>query len=509
MRRILLPLLISMIALPVLAEGRDQSYVTYQEDGTVVVQNDGRQISARVNMPVFPGDEIRTARDGRAEVRLADGNVIALDRSTDLQLRSILDSYDGASEQTVVQLVYGRIMVHRVDRDSSALRLDTNSASYLSSRYGIYSVDTDGRGNDLVSVHAGSVEVRTPSGTTRLGEGEQVALDDSGIYRTRTLASVGISDFEQWYLRRAERYDRSAGKYLRGDLAYAESELDSYGNWVYVSDYSSWVWRPYVSVGWRPYYSGQWMYGLSGCLVWESWEPWGWVPYHYGRWAFTPMYGWVWLPGYEYSPAWVYWMYGPGYVGWIPSGWYDCYRPYYGWLYGTTVSVSRPSRFGVGFYGRVDVGNLDLNQWTFVNPDTLVSRRVDQVALTTDAVRGRLHRDGASALVSNSPFRLSRNELKDPTTAIDHIVRRGIGSGTGTEGSGSAPDVTSFIRRDPELSSALRERITRPMAEPRADGGVGPASTPERIRRPAGAAATTSDPSVAVPKPAVDRGTER
>jgi hypothetical protein len=47
-------------------------------------------------------------------------------------------------------------------------------------------------------------------------------------------------------------------------------------------------------------------------------QPWGWAAYHYGRWYFDPRYGWVWVPGTEWAPAWVSFYQGGGYVGWAP-----------------------------------------------------------------------------------------------------------------------------------------------------------------------------------------------
>ena len=64
---------------------------------------------------------------------------------------------------------------------------------------------------------------------------------------------------------------------------------------------------------------------------WDSREPYGWATYHYGRWALTADYGWVWVPGAEWGPAWVDWRYGGGYAGWapMPPEWgpqHDSYR---------------------------------------------------------------------------------------------------------------------------------------------------------------------------------------
>jgi len=45
-------------------------------------------------------------------------------------------------------------------------------------------------------------------------------------------------------------------------------------------------------------------------------EPWA-LDVHYGRWA-CPVFGWVWVPGDVWGPAWVDWFSATGFVGWAP-----------------------------------------------------------------------------------------------------------------------------------------------------------------------------------------------
>jgi len=387
MRRLgLLSFLTLTLALPTYAVGKHQSYFSYDDGGTVVRSaDDGREMDARVNLPVYPGDEVATSRRGRAEIRLSDGNVIGLDRSTDIRFRTMLDNYDsGDVQMTIIELRYGHIMVQRTNYGAEAVRLDTENASYVTYDEGIYTVDNDGRGHERVLVFDGSVEIRTPARTARVREGEQANVDDDGVFSVVRDAAYGADDFENWFLRRAERYGRGSSRYLDSSLAYSDYDLSQAGSWIYVGSYG-WAWRPTVATGWRPYYYGEWAYGPSGCLTWVSYEPWGWVPYHYGRWAYDPIYGWVWVPGTGYAPAWVYWMYGPSYVGWAPAGWWDCYRPYYNWCY--RPSVRAGLEWGFGFFGRVRINEVDLRPWTFVTPDRIVSTRVDRASLTVDAIR--------------------------------------------------------------------------------------------------------------------------
>jgi hypothetical protein len=98
--------------------------------------------------------------------------------------------------------------------------------------------------------------------------------------------------------------------YFYGDLA-------PYGRWIEYGPYG-WCWTPYdAPLGWRPYSDGYWGWTQAG-WSWVSYEPWGWATYHYGRWAMDPHYGWVWVPGTVWAPAWVAWHHGHGWAGWAP-----------------------------------------------------------------------------------------------------------------------------------------------------------------------------------------------
>src|SRR5436190_2862792 len=116
MRKLTITLLaVAAVAATAYAEqGRDQSYFTYDDGGTIVRQaSDGSEIDAHVNLPIFPGDEVITNRRGRAEIRLADGNIIALDRSTEVRFVAINDSYNMDGNETIVEVHYGHVAVQR------------------------------------------------------------------------------------------------------------------------------------------------------------------------------------------------------------------------------------------------------------------------------------------------------------------------------------------------------------------------------------------------------------
>lgn len=93
--------------------------------------------------------------------------------------------------------------------------------------------------------------------------------------------------------------------------------LTSHGRWEVVNGHGR-VWIPGgVETDWRPYSDGSWQHTDAG-WYWASNEPWAWATYHYGRWDVSPQLGWFWVPQTQWSPAWVSWHSGGGYIGWAP-----------------------------------------------------------------------------------------------------------------------------------------------------------------------------------------------
>jgi hypothetical protein len=103
-------------------------------------------------------------------------------------------------------------------------------------------------------------------------------------------------------------------------LNYFQAQLAPYGSWVDVPPYGP-AWRPVDAMstpGWRPYFNhGHWEYTDAGWF-WHSEDPYGDIVFHYGRWLQDFRYGWVWVPGYDWAPAWVAWRQAEGFAGWAP-----------------------------------------------------------------------------------------------------------------------------------------------------------------------------------------------
>ncbi|MDP9080047.1 MAG: hypothetical protein M3O71_21690 [Bacteroidota bacterium] len=105
------------------------------------------------------------------------------------------------------------------------------------------------------------------------------------------------------------------GEYISDQQFY--DDLDPDGTWVSDPQYGN-VWIPNAEDGFRPYATrGHWVVTEYG-NTWVSDYRWGWATFHYGRWRYDDYYGWEWIPGHEWAPAWVSWRHGGGYYGWAP-----------------------------------------------------------------------------------------------------------------------------------------------------------------------------------------------
>ena len=114
---------------------------------------------------------------------------------------------------------------------------------------------------------------------------------------------------------------KATAQYDNVNISYNDfyQDLSNYGQWIEDPQYG-FVWSPNVDGTFRPYYTnGYWVMTEYG-NTWISEYPWGWACFHYGRWTYDNYYGWLWIPGSNWGPAWVSWRYGDDFYGWAPLG---------------------------------------------------------------------------------------------------------------------------------------------------------------------------------------------
>jgi hypothetical protein len=445
-------------------------YLRVVEGAATLTPADGERAAVEINQPVLAGDHLYVPDRSHVEIVLADHNLLRVDGGSELVVERQAGETGRDDQATVIRLLEGNVQL-AVIQDSlgdQLPRIDTPNAALYIKNYGIYRITAERDGFSQIVVRRGTAEVVTDQDQKTVYADQQAAIESGNDQEAGIdIQQAGAADsLERW----ARRLDDEAASELRAEnpgnlddnLRYQAASLASYGSWVEVE--GNRYWRPRVEAGWRPYWHGRWAYTPAG-LTWIAYEPWGWVPFHYGSWNYLDNYGWVWQPGYVWSPAWVYWYWGPSYVGWCPTGFYTSF-------YASSFGVDFGFRSGVYGWAGGDWGLFD--RWSFVGSGYFRDgyragyrqgywdgrRELQRYAVPIDQVRGRGLERG---VITTDTKPLRPNTWHDqgavlhaldvrPNGPTGHGPRNGRDVGVGGR---EVPDVTQFIARKPQLPTDL------------------------------------------------------
>lgn len=437
------------------------SYVREVSGDVTVVSGLNGTVEAKRNLPISAGDELRTNDPGRAEVALAEGSVLHVGGGTSVQFVSLYAQQGTDDSVSAISLREGSLVLSVVGSDENAVpRVDTEDVTIYTRPGARVRVNADPRHGTAVVVRAGSVEVSSPAGNYTVRAGNYLLAhgqEEPEVAR----GSFSRDRFDIWAADRlAATYDsprNASSQYVGEENAGDVASLDGYGNWDYNSTYSSYVWRPTVTVGWTPYSTGSWYYTPAG-LTWWSADPWGWYPNHYGNWFFDAGWNsWCWSPGYVYSPAWVYWAYTPSYVGWCPTGWYGGYSPWWNNYY---QNWSYP-RAGLAFAlnGTFATRRVDLRGWNFTGSNGFGTTRGRVDVVPGTRVVDRL---GSQLAISSRPIVVSSRTGGGVRESLREFVREAPRTIQRTTDRGLQQSLEPVLARDRELPrasvDALRDR---------------------------------------------------
>ncbi len=334
---------VGFASVPALADsGNGVARVTVV-NGTITVQHgdNGDTEAAVVNAPISVGDYLSTGSGSHAEVQLDNADFIRVASGAQVRF-SKLDPSDNQ-----LQLAAGTVELHVLQSSSANVSLDTPSITIRPDQAGSYRVTVDGTGNTIFTVRSGQADLLGPQGSQTIDSGTTVLVKGSSSNpQVSTINTVAYDDFDSWNAQRDQYEQRlSADRYANQNIVGLD-DLDSYGHWVWVSDYGN-VWVPYSDQSdWAPYQDGRWAWAPYYGWTWVGYEPWGWAPYHYGRWLYASGYGWAWWPGPVYGPvaycpgAVAFFGYGSGFgfsigfgfsnVAWVPLAPYEPFYPWWG-----------------------------------------------------------------------------------------------------------------------------------------------------------------------------------
>lgn len=267
---------------------------------------------ARLNAPLVEGDLVATGRDSRVEIQVDARNFVRLGPDSVLKVVTLRD------EGLALSLSEGTATVRlaRFDKDKEYFELDAPATTIAAEKTGLYRLDVERDGAVRVTVRDdGRARIYSQDSGFVLRNGRTARLAGGGVERDwEFAAALGFDQWDAWndererHLASRLRHD-GRDRYYDSDV-YGAEELDSYGDWVYTSEYG-YIWRPHTTVtnaynDWAPYRYGRWVWCPPYGWTWVADEPWGWAPYHYGRWVYASG-RWGWAPrgyGYRYRRAW-------------------------------------------------------------------------------------------------------------------------------------------------------------------------------------------------------------
>jgi hypothetical protein len=493
------------------------SYIEATPEGKdPIVLREGRlePEQAVLNLPIGPGDTVRTSADRRCEIQFDTGTIVRLDFNTEVRVETILarslSSLESLSNLAldkgrvyVMYKEYNRGEMFQVLTPNAAVKMKHNSVAVIAAA-GDGSTETQVK-YGKARVLFGANEKLLADKDVRKGERLIVQKDD----QFQLASAIADTAFELWNKDvNAHFEDLHEGltslpkpiQKLPGAVFYfAQTYGSRYGEWLW-DDFYGYVWRPFINNGaypwgWRPYYYGQWSYA-SGQMFWVPQEPWGWIPYHLGVWQWDKKHGWVWLPGSMFASAWATWDFYFGYACWRPWSlydWMDGYGPY-----------------GMGFFGFSYLDGGWFYNWPYVNdglgmagnPGRTIVRKdqLKQPAATAYPVpselRGTLKRVTAAFRSGDARIRDSASEV--PRQLV--FVAKGDLKARAVNEKALTWDRVPKSGAPPAKENGLARRPVDPQREAvRAFRGAGaPAAIPQRRDVPAAKPVAGRDPS-AVP----------
>jgi len=344
-------------------------------DGSVKISLDGQVLAdpAVVNAPLFPGTQVETGDDGKAEIQFEDGSVARLSPDSSLKLTSL--SGPGGAEITLLGgLAYFEL---QSGAQGGQMRVQFGDTVATATGFTVMRIRMDNPPGSL-AVFSGNAHLeRGNAMAVDLHGGESVALNATDPSRYDLAETIEPDSWDAWNSDRDQALNANATEQTAATSSFVNSDnsnpawndLDANGNWYNVPG-QGYVWSPYEAsnAGWDPYGYGNWMYTPGYGYIFASGYPWGYLPYQCGMWNYYSGFGWGWAPGAGMTPGMGMgmggcnsWLGGGGYgvnIGLTPPGYNVISRPVLGGRPGRgapprIVSVNRHTfQGGEGFQPR-------------------------------------------------------------------------------------------------------------------------------------------------------------
>lgn len=286
-------------------------HISYVDKGATVIRQDKSEHKAVVNLPVAPGDQIVTPKDGRCEIQFGNGTIIRLDKNTRLKVTTILaPTLTSKWKVTTLHLMRGQLytMIQSYNREMFQV-ITPNVAIDLKKR-SASTIELTDTGETFIYPDKGKFKLlygkdieSVKTAVAKAKKGYLITTD----HEIKFVKDKRDVDFIGWneYINRnfkdlhfgVSKVPKKIYRYSKGLVYWAEKWSSLYGEWVY-DDLLGYVWKPgdeIFAYSKRPFFHANFA-NVNGKLFLVPQQPWGWVPAHMGTWVWMK-WGWTWVPG--------------------------------------------------------------------------------------------------------------------------------------------------------------------------------------------------------------------
>ena len=287
------------------------------EDALVKGTADAEWAYATMNSLILAGDTVWADESGAVELEFGGGTFLRMADGSKVDIVSLPPSADFRAWS-------GSFYVQRMNESTGSVELRTPVAEIDIAPSSQVRVDVLQQGATTVSVRWGTAVVRTETGAdVEVRSGFRTYVDPGYLPATPTPFERSAEDaFDAWNRERARLFAVGTENIpvLKGQ-SYSQapigiSDLNSYGDWVYVDD--NYYWQPTVIREYVPYRTGYWNYVPSYGYNWIEPYPFSYITTHYGFWDYHHRHGWLWSYHPHFSPAYVAAVHHGSHFYWTP-----------------------------------------------------------------------------------------------------------------------------------------------------------------------------------------------
>ena len=264
----------ALFALPAAADSRARIVRLSDVQGRVQIdKNSGLGFeNAFVNLPVAQGIQLRTGKNGRAEVEFEDGSTLRVTPNTTIEF-SKLALNDAGKRLSVVDLVEGRAYVNWLGKSGDEFTLNFSHEKVELGQAAHFRVASSSSMAEIASFK-NELEVVSPSGAVKVDKKKMVTFDVNDNDKSTLAKNVEADPYDEWDKQSIEYHDQYS-KNNSTPYGYGASDLGYYGGYSNVPGYGT-MWQPYFAgVGWNPFMDGAWSWYPGMGYMWASAYPWG------------------------------------------------------------------------------------------------------------------------------------------------------------------------------------------------------------------------------------------